>query len=148
MCADEHVLVHGHGREELDVLERARDSPPDDTVRRRAQQALAVEGDLSGVRPVEPRDQVEERRLAGAVRSDQPGDLAGVDRERDVVDRHHPAETAADVFDREEGHRATLRRQAVSFRAQRLLIPWGRTSVVVGLSGDRRCGAPLLRSSR
>src|SRR5207244_3164380 len=33
------------------------------------------------------RDQVEERRLAGAVRADEPGDGARVDREIDAVDR-------------------------------------------------------------
>ena len=54
--ADEDVVEHGHRPEELDVLERARDAAPDDPVRRRAQQALAVELELAGVRLVEPRD--------------------------------------------------------------------------------------------
>jgi hypothetical protein len=37
-----------------------------------------------------PRQQVEEGRLAGAVRADQADDLAGADLEADVVDRDQP----------------------------------------------------------
>ena len=113
-AADEHVLEHGHRAEQLDVLERARDPAPDDPVRRRAQQALAVEDDLALVRLVQPRDQVEERRLAGAVRADQADDLALADVERDVVDRDDPAEPPRHVLDREQGHAETLRRAARS----------------------------------
>ena len=74
--ADEHVLEHGHRREELDVLERARDAELDDAARRRVQERLAVEDDVARVEPVEPRDHVERRRLAGAVRADQAEDRA------------------------------------------------------------------------
>ena len=74
--ADEHVLEHGHRREELDVLERARDPELDHATRRRAQQGAAVEDDVAGVEPVEARDRVEGRRLAGAVRPDQADDRA------------------------------------------------------------------------
>jgi hypothetical protein len=102
--ADEHVLEHGHRREELDVLERARDPAPDDAVRRRAQQALAVEGDLALVRLVQARDQVEERRLPGPVGPDQAGDLPLGHVQRDVVDRHDPAERLRHVLDREQRH--------------------------------------------
>ena len=77
-------------------------------VRRRAQQALAVEDDLALVRLVEPRDQVEERRLAGAVRADQADDLALAHVERDVVDRDDPAEPPRHVLDREQRHGAGL----------------------------------------
>ena len=74
--ADEDVLEHGHRREELDVLERPRDPAADDAVRRRVQQRLPSKIELAGVGPVEPRDHVERRRLAGAVRADQADDLA------------------------------------------------------------------------
>ena len=43
-------------------------------------------------RPQAAGDQVEQRRLAGAVRADQPDDLALRDRERHVVDGAHAAE--------------------------------------------------------
>src|SRR3954447_2284426 len=146
--SDEHVLSYRHRREELDVLERPSDPFADDAVRRRAKQAGTVEGDRSPVRPIEPGDQVEQRRLAGAVRADQPRDLAALDRKGNVVHRDHPAEAAADMLDGEKGHRATLRWEAVSFRGERHLSLRGRTSVVVGLSGDRDCGrAPFTFSA-
>jgi hypothetical protein len=105
---DEHVVEHGHRLEQLHVLERARDPAPDDPVRRRPQQAPAVEVELARIRPVQPRDHVEERGLAGAVRPDQADDLAGVDVERDLVDRDDPAEPARHVADREQGHATSV----------------------------------------
>src|SRR5438067_5097022 len=102
--ADQHMLEHRHRAEQLDVLEGARDPAADDAVRRRAQQAAPVEDDLAVVRPVEPRDQVEDRRLAGAVRPDQPDDLALTDVERDAVDGNDPAEAPRQLLDRKQGH--------------------------------------------
>ena len=104
--SDEDVLEHRHRREELDVLERSRDAAPDDPVRRRAEQALAVERDLAGLRAVEASDHVEGSRLAGAVRADQAGDLALLHLERDVVQRDDAAEAARDVLQLEERHQA------------------------------------------
>src|SRR4029078_1539740 len=46
---------------------------------------------------------VEARRLAGPVRADQPEDLAGSDREVDVVQRGEATELHRDVVDLEEG---------------------------------------------
>ena len=43
--------------------------------------------------------------LPGAVRADQPGDLALVDRERELVEREDAAEAPADVVDLEQRHR-------------------------------------------
>jgi hypothetical protein len=40
----------------------------------------AVQADRALVRAVQPRDGVEQRCLAGPVRADQPGDLAGSTR--------------------------------------------------------------------
>jgi len=73
-------------------------------VRRRAQQALAVEDDLPAVRAIQTRDQVEHRRLACAVRADQADDLPFLHAERDVIDREDAAEAAADVADVQERH--------------------------------------------
>ncbi len=47
----------------------------------------AFEQDLAGVRPVEAADQVEHRRLAGAVRADEADELAFVDVE---IERRRP----------------------------------------------------------
>jgi len=99
MCADEDVLEHRHPREEHHVLERARDSEPDDPVRAHTEQIATVEVDPALVGRIQARDDVEERRLAGAVRPDQPGDLLLLERERDVVERQDAAEAPSDVFD-------------------------------------------------
>jgi hypothetical protein len=111
VLSHEDVLEDGHGGEELDVLKRPGNSLAHDAIRRRPQQALAVESDLTGVGPVQPGDQIEQRRLSCAVWADQPRDLAALDRERNIVDGDNPAELARHVLDREEGHSApTLRR--------------------------------------
>ena len=54
-------------------------------------QVVAVDGDPALGRIVEARQQVGDRRLAGAARADQRRDLAGPGRERDVAQR--PART-------------------------------------------------------
>ena len=102
--ADEHVLEHRHRREELDVLERARDPELDHPARRGAQGRAAVEDDVAGVEPVEPGDDVERRRLAGAVRADEPGDRPLRDVQGDVVEGDDPAEAKRRVLQRQETH--------------------------------------------
>ena len=67
-------------------------------------------------REVEPRHQVDERRLAGAVRADQADDLVPVQLERHVVERLHALERARD---RARPQRS-LRRRAVGFQASGL----------------------------
>src|SRR5205085_1046654 len=116
-AADADVLAHGHRVEELDVLERARDAAPDDPVRRRAEEAPAGQAELAGVGPVEAGDNVEERRLAGAVRPDQPDDLVLARVERDTVEGDDAAEAPADVLDVEEGgHRPKYPKPCFSAR--------------------------------
>ena len=105
MRADEHVFEHGHVVEEDDVLEGARDPQPRDRVRTRSSQVLALEENAAGVGAVEPRDEIEERRLPGPVRSDQPDDLALLQLEGDVGESDDPAEPPCDVFNREKRHR-------------------------------------------
>ena len=92
-----NVVQHAHGLEELDVLEGAGHPAADDPVRRSAQDALAVEEHVTGLRLVEARDHVESRRLAGAVRPDQPRDLTFLDLERHLVERDDAAEALGDV---------------------------------------------------
>src|SRR5581483_368774 len=77
-------------------------------VRRRTQKRPAVEVELAPVWSVEPRDDVEERGLACAVRTDQPDDLPLLDLERDVVDRDDAAEPPRHVPDGEKRHGPTL----------------------------------------
>ena len=73
---------------------RARPARPQ-AVRAPARDVTPVELDRTGRGPVEPGDQVDERRLAGAVRPDQADDLVSVQLDRDVVERLHARRTSA-----------------------------------------------------
>ena len=70
---------------------------PGDPVGRDALEALAVEGPVARVGAVEAGEQVEERRLAGAVGPDQAGDHAALDLDVVDVDGGEAAERAADA---------------------------------------------------
>ena len=117
-----------------------------DPVRRRREQALALEAELAGVRPVQARDHVERRRLAGAVRADQPDDLALADVERDVVERDDPAEAAGDVANLEQRHgRSTLRSRASKWKPDGVVR---RRHPARGLLGPHRGPAPRAAGCR
>src|SRR5215211_3056980 len=107
--ADEDVVEHRHALKQLDVLERPGDAEPDDGVGGDAEDVLARERDAAGVRRVEASDHVERRRLARAVRADQPRDLALVERERHVVESNNAAEASRDRVDLEQRHARDLR---------------------------------------
>ncbi len=99
MRADRDVLAHGQPGERLHDLERARDAAPRKLVRRLAGDVGAVVEDAALGRREEARDDREQRGLAGAVRSDQRGDAAGVRGKRCAVDGEQAAEAFRDVLD-------------------------------------------------
>ena len=96
--ADQKVAQHGRVVEQLDVLEGARDPHLGDVMRRRRGELLAVEHQPARGRVIEPRDQVEDRGLAGAVRADDREDLPLLDGEVDLIDRLQAAELQREVF--------------------------------------------------
>ena len=63
---------------------------------RRPRRLPVAPGDAAGGGRTRPQHDVEQRRLAGAVRADEPVHRAGFDRERHVVERDQPAEADAD----------------------------------------------------
>src|SRR5262249_56965042 len=71
MLADEDVVEHAHVLEEPDRLKGPRDAARDNRVRAQADQASAVEANVSLIGAEQPRDQVEDRGLPGAVRADE-----------------------------------------------------------------------------
>ena len=107
VLADQDVLHRRHVREQPDVLVRPGDAEVRDLVAAELVDRLAVELDLALVDVVEPGDAVEERRLPGAVRSDDADDGSFVDLEVELVDREEPAEPLGD------GSRATRRRHDI-----------------------------------
>ena len=69
-----------------------------------ASRSRAVEVHRARGRVVDPADDVEHRRLAGAVGPDQAADLALVDREGEPVERDDAAEAHRDVLHLHEWH--------------------------------------------
>ena len=96
MLADQHVFQYEEVWKQPDVLERASDPRAQHLVRRQPQQLDIVEADAAGVGRSEPGDDVEQRRLAGAVRADHRHHTAGRHREVDLVQRHQAAEPHRD----------------------------------------------------
>jgi hypothetical protein len=84
-CLD--VVDHGKVAEQPDVLERAGDPEPGDPVRRRPGDVATVEPDRAGRRPEEPGQDMEQRRLARAVRSDDAMDGSGAEPQVVVAQR-------------------------------------------------------------
>ena len=104
MVPPEHQVVdHVEVREEPDVLERPRDTEARDSRRPLPDQLLALEPDGADLRPVYAVETVEDRRLPGAVRTDDREQLVVVDVERHPVERCHPAEAQGHVTHVQDG---------------------------------------------
>ena len=104
MVAKDDVLGHGERRNEPEVLVHHADPRVERVARGVEMHELAVELDLPLVRAVEAREDVRERRLAGAVLSEQRVHLAGAGLERHIVVRDDAREPLADS-DHADGRR-------------------------------------------
>ena len=91
------------GQERIDRL-ALRDEADLAVDRRVAPGGLAADDDPAGRRPEQPGHEVEQGRLAGAVRPEQAGDPRA-QPERDVVDRDDVAVPARDVLELDGGRR-------------------------------------------
>jgi hypothetical protein len=116
MAAEHDVLAHAHGPEQRQVLKGPADAEGGDAVGRRLHQRAALETDRAFAERVEAREAVEERRLAGAVRSDEADDAAAADGEGHLVQRRDAAEADRDVGDLEQGLRRRRTRVDTSLR--------------------------------
>ena len=105
MPADQQIAQHGRVLEQFDVLERAGDAEAGDLVRRLLGDVLVIEEDLARRRRVDPRDQVEDRALAGAIGADDREDLALLHGEADRIDRLEAAEVQREIVCTEVAHR-------------------------------------------
>ena len=81
---DENVLTYAERPEQLEVLERARDTEAGSLSRPRVGDVAFVEGERAGDALLQSGDGIEDRRLARAVRTDEAGDAAAFDVEVDV----------------------------------------------------------------
>ena len=127
--ADDDVVDHGHGLKTLHDLEGTADPALAAFGRRQRGDVFAVEDDRALRRRQHARDQVEQRRLAGAVRADQADDFAAPDRDRDVAVGNQAAEALPDTAGFEEWRR---RHRAASLRLgeNRPTSPCGRASEI------------------
>src|SRR5207244_1125732 len=113
-------------------LKRPGDPAGRDRVRREARDDVLLEPDLPRVGTEEPGDEVEDGRLAGAVRTDQADDLALPDGQIKAVHDLEPAEGPRDV-----SQLAKRQGQPISTRALPK-IPAGRAFMITTSSAPNR----------
>ncbi len=97
MRADPDIVEHAEIGKQRDILEGAADADLGDAMRRARQDAVALHQNVALARLIEPRQAIEQRGLAGAVRPDQTENLPTVHVERDAVERDDSSEHDADV---------------------------------------------------
>ncbi len=105
MTPNQEVLQHRGIFKQLNVLEGTGDTESRDFMGRQMRDRLAFEDDLPGTQPVEVADEVEDGRLAGAVRSDQREDLMRQDLEGHIVHGLEAAELHREVLRLEQRRR-------------------------------------------
>ncbi len=94
------VLEDGVTREDRRTLELAADPQLDDFVLCESRDVLSFEAYGPRVGSRLSGDDVHERRLSGAVRTHDASELAGLEVERQVVERSEAVEAHGDVVDR------------------------------------------------
>src|SRR6185312_8043862 len=109
---------------------------------------LVLEPDVARRRRHEAGDQVEERRLARAIRTDHRAKLAFVHRERDVLHRLQLAEVAADMTQAEQGRVDVPGRPRAAHFISSLSGAGGGSIVAVSRSISARCPVTTDLSSR
>ena len=95
-------FAHRQVLEQLCALERSTEAEPGAAAAREAVHVVAEDLDRTPAAH-EPADRVHQRRLAGAVRADEPDDLARRDVQVDVVDHDARAERHRQILDPDHG---------------------------------------------
>ena len=98
---DLRVLPGGERQHDVGALIAAPEPAARDGVGRPPGNVFAVEPDAPGARLERTRQQIDERRLAGAVRPDDAVHPVGREVQRDAVDSDEPAEHAGEILDLE-----------------------------------------------
>ena len=97
------VVVHRHVLERGVVLE---DHSDPTGACRLLGDVFRPDQHLARIRPLEPRDHAQQRRLAASTRPEQRRERALGNRDRDIVQRRETVEPLGDVDDRDPAHRA------------------------------------------
>jgi hypothetical protein len=80
---------------------------------------LALPTDRAAVGRVEPGDDLDQRRLAGAVVAEEADDLVVPDHEADVLERSYVVERLRDAIELEQVRRRRLHGRLAEFRRER-----------------------------
>ena len=99
--AQEDVLGHAQIGEQQQFLEHRGDAGGLRLLRSGEVDLVPIDADRARIRAIDARDDLDQRRLAGAVLAEQRVDLAGMDVEADVVKRPHAGERLAQALDLE-----------------------------------------------
>ena len=91
VATHQHVLAHGHGFEQRQVLEGAADAQTGHAVARQLVERLAVPGDGAAVAHIQAREAIEQGAFARAVGANQGTNLAPMHIERHPVQGHDAA---------------------------------------------------------
>ena len=122
LVAERDVLGDRERLDEPEVLVHHPDSALQGVAGRAQRHRLAMQLERALVRPVQTRDDVGQRALAGAVLAQQRVHLAGVDLEVDVGVRDHAGEALRDAPQRHRGH---ARGDTAGVAHERTISPWG-----------------------
>src|SRR5262249_10488616 len=109
LLAEHDVLDQCHLRKRTRDLEGAPEAKANAAMRRQPLDRPPLDPDMARGRALAACQEVEHRRLAGAVGSDQAADLARLHLERNAVDCREAAEALDDVLGREQRRASSLR---------------------------------------
>jgi hypothetical protein len=142
-CHD--VVERGHAAKQRDVLKRPGNAAIGRLMRAHIGARLALECDASLLRVVESVDDIEHRRLAGAIRPDNGPDFALADIERDVAHGFHAAKRKRHILHRQK-HIAD--RSFGTTRRPHAAFPMGTGSLFMSRIFTRALIVPLRPSSK
>jgi hypothetical protein len=104
MTSCQDIFENGEILKEANGLKGSCNAQGYDVMRGHIPNRLPVEADFSLVRPVNPGDEVKDRRFAGAVGSDEARDGSPFDIEGYIVDGGQSAEVLGKSLKIEDGH--------------------------------------------
>jgi hypothetical protein len=92
MRAQHHILDHAHGMEQAQGLKGACHAAAGDLIGPQADDGSAANAHIAAAGPIQAGDDIERCGFSRAVRADQAADLAGIDPQREVLERLYAAE--------------------------------------------------------
>ena len=92
LAAEKEVPRDAHQRDHAEILEHRGDAQFGRVARAPEMHRLAVDQDLAGARAIDPGEDLDQRRLAGAVVAEEAMHLSGMDLDVDVAKRDDRAE--------------------------------------------------------